>query len=91
MSTVPPRSPVERRGRSSRPSGVKQAVFLISGMAASCLLAVAVPRIGAEPVWLLGMLPAMWIVMIGLLVVSAWRLKSVVEFDNGTSRILKSR
>ncbi|RJO70676.1 hypothetical protein D5S18_26060 [Nocardia panacis] len=60
------------------PSGVKQTIFLAFGVSAGVLLAVSVPRVGRDPLWLLALLPAVWIVMIGMIVVSAWRMKTAV-------------
>ncbi|WP_405494326.1 hypothetical protein [Nocardia sp. NBC_00511] len=76
MSTVPPR--IGRDVRRGAPSGIKQGIFLVCGVGAAGLLGVSVPRIGGEPIWLVGMLPAMWTVGIGLIVVSAWRMKTAV-------------
>lgn len=53
-------------------------VFLVCGVIAGVLLAVSVPRIDSEPVWLLAVIPSLWVVSIGLIVVVAWRSKTVV-------------
>ncbi|MEV6559840.1 hypothetical protein AB0M22_29255 [Nocardia sp. NPDC051756] len=78
MSTVPPRSGVERRIRRAGPSGVKQAVFLACGVVAGALLSASAPRVGSQPLWLFALIPSLWVAMIGLIVVSAWRTKTVV-------------
>lgn len=78
MSTVPPRSRVEGRIRRDGPSRVKQVVFLVCGVVAGALLSVSAPRIGSQPLWLLALIPSLWVAMIGLIVVSAWRTKTVI-------------
>ncbi|MEV6067521.1 hypothetical protein AB0L82_13285 [Nocardia sp. NPDC052001] len=78
MSTVPPRSLAERRGARTGPSVVKQASFMVAGMLSGGLLAYSAPRIGPEPVWLAALIPSLWVLMIGLIVVSAWRTRTAV-------------
>lgn len=78
MSTVPPQSHIDRRRALSTPSPSKQSIFLASGITAAVLLSISVPCVGTEPVWLLALIPSIWVVGIVLLVVSAWRMKTSV-------------
>ncbi|MET9486962.1 hypothetical protein [Nocardia sp. NPDC006630] len=78
MSTVPPASRPRLPDRSG-PSMTKQYVVLVMGTAAAGLMAFSGTRIATEPIWLLGLIPPLPLVFLGLLATTAWLSHSAVS------------
>lgn len=78
MSTVPPGSRVRLPDRSG-PSLTKQGVVLLMGTAGAGLMAFSGTRIATEPMWLLGLIPPLPLVFLGMLATTAWLTHTAVS------------